>query len=101
MDNVIDITGIDLAQLLVALYHGTRAVGLGVLHDRPDFDLADANEALAYARSHDGKRIYFDYLAGRPLKLGILGNELSGARLYDRDAGEGACQRAVDSCRVA
>ena len=41
---------------------------------------------------------YFDYLHGRVLKVDLSGDEFD-ERLYDRDCGKGAAQRAVDSIR--
>ena len=45
-----------------------------------------------------GKPAYFDYLYGRCLKVEINGSTLRTA-LYDRDYGQGAAQRVVDSLR--
>ena len=45
------------------------------------------------------KQTYFDYLHGRVLKVELSGDEFD-ERLYDRDCGEGAAQRAVDSIRA-
>ena len=89
-DGHIDITGIDKAELLVALYHGTHPLGMGVLHDNPEFGIDDAKAALA---SEPSGRL--DYVSGRPIKVNISGNSFDPA-LYDRDAGEGAAQRIVD-----
>lgn len=41
-----------------------------------------------------GKRPYFDYLKGRVMKVEIHGDTLD-PRLYDRDNGEGAAERAL------
>ena len=46
-----------------------------------------------------GSQTYFDYLHGRVLKVDLSGDEFD-ERLYDRDCGEGAAQRAVDSVRA-
>ena len=45
------------------------------------------------------KQTYFDYLYGRVLKVDLSGDGFD-ERLYDRDCGEGAAQRAVDSIRA-
>ena len=45
------------------------------------------------------KYTQFDYLHGRVLKVDLSGDEFD-ERLYDRDCGEGAAQRAVDSVRA-
>ena len=44
------------------------------------------------------KYTQFDYLHGRVLKVDLSGDEFD-ERLYDRDCGAGAAQRAVDSIR--
>ena len=41
---------------------------------------------------------YFDYLYGRVLKVWIKGDELD-SRLYNRDNGEGAAERAINTLR--
>jgi len=45
------------------------------------------------------KQTYFDYLYGRVLKVDLSKDEFD-ERLYDRDCGEGAAQRAVNSARA-
>lgn len=99
MEPHIDITGIDRVALLVALYHGTRAVGLGMLNDRPGFNEETARAVLAAQPVRPNGDVWFDYVCGRPLKVIFSGDTLRGARLYDRDAYEGACQDAVNAAR--
>ncbi len=41
---------------------------------------------------------YFDYLAGRVMKIDLSGDELD-PRLYDRDLGQGAAERTIDALR--
>jgi hypothetical protein len=105
-DDDIDITGIDRAALLVALYHGTCAQGLGVLHDTPTFDLSVAEDVLRKTSAPvvrvQGDKVNFDWVAGRPIKCGFDGNKLVRAYGYDRDApgGEGSARRIVESLRA-
>jgi len=99
----IDIKGIDKAELLAALHNGTRPLGLGFLHARPDMTAEDARPYLAAGDDTTrmfGKvpRLYFDYLCGRPLKVDIGGDELD-PRLYDRDAGQGRAAEVVAKLR--
>lgn len=102
MSDEISYEGIDENTLLWRLYHGTRPLGLGFLHDRPDFSPIEAAEVVAHAREHapDGL-LRFDYVAGRPIKVSFDTNTktIRRAALYDRDAGSGACQRVVDEIR--
>lgn len=90
----VDGVEIDAAALLAALHNNTRAIGMGVLHDlgRP-MTQAEAESILA-----DKKRFNFDYICGRPIKVfaeddGSIGEHAR--RLYDRDAGSGAFDRAL------
>ena len=92
-DGHVDITGIDKPELLVALYHGTHPVGMGFIHNNPEFGLDDAEAAITAESS--GR---LDYVSGRPIKANISGDSFDPS-LYDREAGEGAAQRVVDSLR--
>ena len=96
MNNEISFEGIDPAALVHALYHGTRPLGLGILHDRPGLSVEDVSEAL---REKTGE-VYIDYFFGRPLKTQIdLQKKTFTTRLYDRDAGDGAAARVVARLR--
>jgi hypothetical protein len=113
MSDKIDIKGIDKAELLAALHNGTRPLGMGFLHARGPMTADDARPYLESGDDHAAafkkleaaggivlrKRLYFDYLCGRPLKVDIGGDELD-PRLYDRDAGTGRCARVVASLRA-
>lgn len=94
--------GLDEAELIVALHAGTRPLGMGFLHDK-EVTLADAREYMAEQISRYSPNetvVYrFDYLFGRPIKVSLdtKNKIILRADLYDRDAGEGACQRIVSS----
>ena len=88
---MIDITGIDKAKLLVALYNASKQQGLGFLAGHQPLTEDEAREMLE-------KTTYFDYLHGRVMKVDLEGDELN-PWLYDRDNGEGAAQRAIDTLR--
>jgi len=104
-DNLIDISGIDKAELLLALLQGSKVQGMGVLQDpgRP-LTVDDARTAI-HGRGDDihnqygnvggrsnptaeGQHLDFDYLFGRVLKVDISGDTLDPWG-YDRDLGEG------------
>lgn len=100
--------GIDEADLVLALYRGTAAQGMGFLHDRNDLtvDLVRADlvkmDAMGNGRTGAGGRYHFDYYYGRPLKISLdLKAKTFFPRLYDRDAGPGAAQTIVDRLRGA
>lgn len=59
-------------------------------------------EAQTLIEQHDsGGTSWFDYVHGRPLKVGFQGDMLLRADLYDRDApgGAGTAQRLVNRLR--
>lgn len=106
--------GIDEAVLVHALYHGTRALGMGVFQNVEGLTLDQVKRELeaAYPKGDYGipamnlpnatgeKNIYFDYYHGRPLKLTLdRVTKTFEDRGYDRDAGAGAAQKIVDGLR--
>lgn len=88
-----DISGLDKAAVLAALYNASKQQGMGFLHARGATDMT-----VAQAREELAKRDYFDYLHGRVMKINLAGDEVD-TRLYDRDNGAGAAERAVDAIR--
>lgn len=100
-DNEINIEGVDRARLIQELHAGTRALGMGALHDRGPLSIEVIRETLERCTDKARDEVRFDYLAGRPLKVSIKGNTLRGVRLYDRDAGQGAFARALERARKA
>jgi len=105
---MIDIKGINKAELLAALFNESKQQGMG-LYDRrgaKPMTVEDAqsviDDRLRYwtekgisaeaVMSEQGLR--FDYLRGRVMKVDIGGDELD-PRLYDRDNGFGAADDAV------
>lgn len=95
MDNrTIDISHLDKADVLVALYNASKQQGMGFLDTRGRFLLSkeEANELLK-------AETYFDYLNGRVMKVDLSGNELD-PWLYDCDNGQGAAERALENISV-
>jgi hypothetical protein len=99
---MIDIKGLDKAEVLYALYHNSHAQGmsfLGLPHGKENFTLEHAREIIKETgyvlegEYHPG-RLYFDYLEGHIIKCDITNDEFD-ERLYDRDCGEGAAAKAV------
>ena len=92
---IIDIKGLSRAAVLAALYNNAKPQpqGLGYIHYEPgDMDPAEADAIL---RTSD----HFDYLKGRVIKVDLRHPDHFDGRLYDRDNGAGAAQRAVDKLR--
>lgn len=88
---MVDIKGLDKARVLKALYDHSHPQGLGFLQAGKTVTLEECAKLLE-------ENTYFDYLGGRVLKVDLSKDEFD-PRLYDRDCGEGAAQRAVDSIR--
>jgi hypothetical protein len=91
---MINIKGIDKAELIAALYNGTPALGLGVLHDIGTMSVEKAREVVAVCEKEYGGRLRFDYLLGHPLKCDVTSDEFEEVG-YDRDAGRGAAALIV------
>jgi hypothetical protein len=98
--SVIDIKGIDKAELLSALYSRAQVLGMGRLQAQLG-DLTPEEAAVLVTRhsSGGGKSIYFDYLHGRVMKVEIGGDTLD-TRLYNRDNGDGAAEAIVAALRA-
>jgi len=90
---MIDISTLNKADVLAALYNHSKPQGLGFIQFNPKDMTRDQAEALLVNQQ------YFDYLYGRVMKVSILGDQLD-PWLYDRDLGQGAAQRAIDSIGV-
>lgn len=92
---MIDITGLNKADVLRVLYNRARTQGLGILHYTPeDMTVEEAQDIL----DHTGDK-YFDYLKGRVMKVDLNGDSFN-PRLYDRDNGEGAAESAIGPLRA-
>lgn len=89
---MIDITGLDKAEVLAALYNASKPLGMGAFHFLPgDLPIEEARELTKGRRK-------FEYVHGRVLKVDISGDEFD-EYFYDRDNGDGAAARAVVSVR--
>lgn len=86
---VINIKGLDKAKVLKTLYDHSHVQGLGFLQAVPD-----GTVTLEHCQMLLERQRYFDYLYGRVLKVDLSGDELN-VRLYNRDCGEGAAERAI------
>lgn len=94
----IDITGLSKAELLMELHNGTKAIGMGKLHDIGPMSLEQAQSEIARRYTGDIP-LKFDYVCGRPVKVDISGDVMKYAELYDRDAGNGAAANVVSKVR--
>jgi hypothetical protein len=88
----IDISKLDPAEMIAALYNGTRNP-LPLPHRLMTKAEAQA-EIDRLMAGEQGNRLYFDYLWERPMKI-HFGKEILDTRLYDRDNGPGAAAAAL------
>ena len=103
---MIDIKGLDKAEVLYSLYHNSHAQGmsfLGLPRTKESFTLEHARELIketGYDPEGENRRycLYFDYLEGHVIKCDITNDEFD-ERLYDRDCGEGAAAKAIEYVR--
>lgn len=107
MSDTINIAGLDKAAILAALHNGTRALGMGRLHDiGRDLTVEEARTIMGigddstqmFGDMGRKRELYFDYVQGRPIKVDLSGDEFD-PWLYDRDAGQGAAARAIAKLR--
>jgi hypothetical protein len=85
-----DITGIDKAKILAALYNGSRQQGMGFMNQRGASGMTEEE-----AREELKLKDHFDYLHGRVMKISLKGDELR-TDLYNRDNGDGAAERIIE-----
>lgn len=89
---VVDISGLDKAEVLLALWKGSHAQGMSFL-GLETFDIEDARKIIA-----ESKSMYFDYVAGHVIKCDLSGDTFN-PRNYDRDNYEGAAEDVIDALR--
>jgi len=92
----IDITNLDKAALLQALFNRSKPLGLGFFN-------RNSNSEMTYEQAQrqisDNPRLYFDYVNGRVIKIDLSGNDFD-PYLYDRDnGGAGSAERVVESVK--
>lgn len=87
-DDHVDISGLDKAEVLLALFQASRQLGSGsVWIDRTDLTLEEARNVL--------KKSYFvDYLYGRHIKIDFTESHIYVAK-YDKYAPEGVTVASV------
>lgn len=90
---MVDTRGLSKADVLAALYNNSKPIGLGLLQfDPKEMMVTEAEELLK-------QTTYFDYLKGRVMKVDLSSSDGFEEWLYDRDNGNGAAQRAIDSLK--
>lgn len=90
---MIDIKGLDKAIVLKVLYDYNHIQGFGFLAAVPEGVVT-----VEHCRKLLKNITYFDYLYGRVIKVDLSGDSFD-EFCYDRDCGNGAAQRAIDSIK--
>ena len=88
---MINIYGIDKAELLVELYNHSHQQGMGMLQPARSLTVEDARKLLEQTQR-------FDYINGKVMKVDLSGNNFD-EFLYDRDNGEGAAKEVIDKIK--
>lgn len=84
-----DISKLNKAKVLAALYNRAKTQGLGQLQDTPEnMTQEEAQELL------NSGQTYFDYHNGRVMKIDMSTDELR-TDLYNRDNGDNAAEDAI------
>lgn len=83
-------SGVENWQILQALVNGAKPLGLG--HFAPG---AYSNMSDAHAKELCLNGSRFDYVCGKPIKTNIGERPMPDFFCYDRDAGQGAAERAL------
>lgn len=90
---LVDIRGLPKHRVLLALWDATKTYGMGALHSS-GFDAERAKKTV-----ETNKSLYFDWIAGRPIKCDLSGDSFD-PQDYDTVAGTGAAKRAIDILRA-
>lgn len=109
MTDSIDITGLDKAAVLAALFNASAPQGFGFLQagNGPQvMSLEDAQVMIDLAPAPmipgmtDERALEYDYVLGRPLKVSLGGDEFNPWG-FDRDnGGPGSAQKVIDRLRA-
>ena len=92
VSDYVDITGIDKAELLSALFNGSKQQGIGFLSARGRSNVSRDDSVSIIAARTD---LYFDYLYGRVLKVDLNENPMW-TGLYNRDNGDQAAEKIIE-----
>lgn len=88
MSEKIDLTGLDKAVVLAALYNASKLQDKGLLqYDPKPMSIEEARQLLE-------KEKEFDYIKGRVMKINLSGDKFD-PWFYNRDNGDGAAEKAI------
>lgn len=87
----VSLEGLDKAEVFAALYNAARPQGMGFYQYEP------APMTVDNARTHLSRYTEFDYVKGRVMKINLSRDDFFRSNLYNRDNGENAAERVVQS----
>ncbi len=90
---MIDIVGLDKAEVLLELYNHSHQQGLGNLYPLVELTVEDAKKILKE------ERYRIDSLYGKPISVDLSNDEEFDESIYDAYIGQGMAQLAVDAAR--
>jgi hypothetical protein len=90
MEEVMDISKLDKADVLATLYNRAMPLGMGMLHYTPE----PMTREEAQVMLDESRDKYFDYVKGRVMKIDLSKDELRTA-LFNRDNGPDAAENAL------
>lgn len=96
---MVDITGLNKAEVLKALWDGSKAQGMSFLSLIDEMTLEIAEEQIEENININGE-IYIDYCCGKVIKCNLTFDEF-GPWYYDRYNGIGVAQRVIDILRAS
>ena len=105
MNDIVDISGLDKAAVLAALFNASAPQGSGFLQagfGPQVMSLEDAQQMIKkypYTLGTTDQELDYDYVDGRPLKVKLDGDEFDSWG-FDRDnGGPGSAQKVIDRLR--
>lgn len=91
--------GIEKWKVLKALYDNAQPQGLGFLQYNGSLMTEEEAKAIIEEKRQYHNGLYFDYLKGRVMKVNLSDDDGFDERLYDRDNGKHAAERAIGALR--
>ena len=90
---MVNIEGLNKAEVLAALYNNSKIQGMGFLQAR------DGEMTTEQASKLLDQDTYFDYLYGKVMKVDLSNNNEFNEWGYDRDNGSGKAERVISQLR--
>ena len=90
---MLNIEGLDKAEVLCALYNASKVQGMGI------FQATGAPMLVEEARELLTQTTDFDYLHGKVMKINLKSDIEFEEWLYDRDNGQGTAQIIIECLR--